>query len=104
MQLHTPLAIFIVVQQAVCAPPNPARPAQPPPLTADRSLSWLAQGPGPRPRPALLAPTHPEHQPLPSHLAGGLGAPQGAQVHHEPGQDEAQGRLPLHAPVVLDGR
>lgn len=40
----------------------------------------------------------------PAHLARGLGAPQDAQVHHRPGQDQAQRRLPLHSPALLDGR
>lgn len=50
-----------------------------------------------------LAAARGTHSPKP-YLAGGLGAPQDAQIHHQPGQDEAQRRLPLHRPALLDGR
>lgn len=67
----------------------PCSPARLPPLECGRQPRGTARAPG---------------EALRSHLAGGLGAPQDAQVHDEPGQHEAERRLPLHAPAVLDGR
>lgn len=37
----------------------------------------------------------------PSHLAGGLGATKDAEVDHQPGQDQAERLLPLHAAAGL---
>lgn len=39
-----------------------------------------------------------------SHLAGGGGAAEDAQVNHEPGQRQAQRLLPLHIPAGLQRR
>lgn len=71
-------------------PPIAVSPASPPPPPEGRRQPLAV----PSPRQGLCCP----------HLASGLGAPQDAQVHHQPGQDEAERRLPLHAPAVLDGR